>query len=125
MLTEKRLFASLGQKLRIMNQTRFSPPSSLCAGLALSLALVFVGTVPFGHALEIHHIFSEIDLDGHQHSDFDLCQWVKKHTSNTLVWDLPRGSHGSIGILFFFPENSLIYDSFSGFLSYSRGPPRG
>jgi hypothetical protein len=125
MLTEKCLFASLGSKLGIMNQPRFSPPSSLCAGLALSLALVFVGTVPFGHALEIHHIFSEIDHDGHQHSDFDLCQWVKKHTSNTLVWDLPRVSHGSIGILFFFPENPLIYASLSGFLSYSRGPPRG
>jgi hypothetical protein len=48
-----------------MNQTRFSSPSSLCAGLALSLALVFVAAIPFGHALEMHPIFSEIDHDGH------------------------------------------------------------
>jgi hypothetical protein len=64
MWTEKRPFASLAPKLSIMNQTRFSSPSSLCAGLALSLALVFVAAVPFGHALEMHPIFSEIDHDG-------------------------------------------------------------
>jgi len=93
--------------------------------ILLTFIVFFVGAIPFAHALEIHHLFAAIDDDGHQHSEFDLCQWVKKHTSNTLAWDLPRVSHGSIGLLFFFPENSFIIDSLLGFLSYSRGPPRG
>ena len=69
--------------------------------ILLTFIVFFVGSIPFAHALEIHHLFAEIDHDAHQHSEFDLCQWVKKHTSNTLVWDLPRVSHGSIGILSF------------------------
>ena len=109
----------------IMSRLKYSMPSSWFVGLTLSLAMLLVASVPFGHALEIHHIFSTIDHDGHEHSDFDLCQWVKKHTSNTLVWDLPRVSHGSIGLLFFFPGNFFIFDSLLGFLSYSRGPPLG
>lgn len=123
LLTEKRLFASLGPKLGIMNQPRFSSPSSLCACVALSLALVFVASVPFGHALEIHHIFSEIDHDGHQHSDFDLCQWVQQHTSNSLAWDAPRGTQRSWLFSLLFLVNDRLSFSFPSSLLHSRGPP--
>jgi hypothetical protein len=124
-LTKQAAFVKLREKENSMTPPTFYRIPFLKCSLLLTFVVFFVGSIPFAHALEIHHLFAEIDHDAHQHSEFDLCQWVKKHTSNTLVWDLPRVSHGSIGILFFFPENSLIYDSLSGFLSYSRGPPRG
>ncbi|MDX2347426.1 MAG: hypothetical protein QNK38_01090 [Nitrospirota bacterium] len=106
-----------------MNQPRFSSSSSLCAGLALSLVLVFVATVPFGHALEIHHIFSEIDHDGHQHSDFDLCQWVQQHTSNSLAWALPQVVQQSWLYTWLSHVHEQTSSSFPFSLLHSRGPP--
>ena len=106
-----------------MSQSRFSSPSSLCAGLALSLVLVFVASVPFGHALEIHHIFSEIDHDGHQHSDFDLCQWVQQHTGNSLAWDLPQLAYGSWLHSLLPLSRDQVYASFPSALIHSRGLP--
>ncbi len=73
-----------------MSRLKYSMPSSWFVGLTLSLAMLLVASVPFGHALEIHHIFSAIDHDGHQHSDSDLCQWVQQHTSTSLAWDHPH-----------------------------------
>lgn len=123
-LTENRLFANLGSKCRYsMNQPRFPSLSSFGAYVALFLALVIVASVPFGHALEIHHIFSEIDQDGHQHSDFDLCQWVQQHTSNSLVWDLPQLAQQSWLFSLLSLANDQIPLSSSSSLLHSRGPP--
>ena len=88
-----------------------------------SLVLFFIGAAPFAHALEIHHLFSEIDHDSHQHSEFDLCQWVKHHTGNSLAWDLPQVSHGSLGNTILFYEGQITYHFLSFLHSYSRGPP--
>jgi hypothetical protein len=60
--------------------------------ILLTLSVFFVGSIPVAHALEIHHLFAEIDHDTHQHSEFDLCQWVKHHTSNSLAWSAPHVS---------------------------------
>jgi hypothetical protein len=107
-----------------MTQSIFCRIPFLKFSMLLTFIVFFVGSIPFAHALEIHHLFAEIDHDTHQHSEFDLCQWVKKHTGNSLLWDPPRVSHGSIGIPFLFPESPFVYDSVSCLLSYSRGPPR-
>lgn len=118
-------FVKLREKENLMSPSTLCRTSVCKVTILLTFVVLFVGSIPFAHALEIHHLFAAIDDDAHQHSEFDLCQWVKKHTSNTLVWDLPRVSHGSIGLLFFFPGNFFIFDSLLGFLSYSRGPPLG
>lgn len=57
--------------------------------VAAILVLTLFTLLPFAGALEIHHIFAEVDHDAHEHSDFDLCQWVQKHTSGSLVIDPP------------------------------------
>jgi len=57
--------------------------------VALLAVFLLVGILPFSGALEVHHIFAAVDHDGHEHSDFDLCQWVQKHTSGSLVIDPP------------------------------------
>ncbi|MDH5427641.1 MAG: hypothetical protein OEZ05_00635 [Nitrospirota bacterium] len=106
-----------------MRRSNFPFPFSVITSLTIALALVLVASVPFSHALEIHHLFSSIDHDGHQHSDFDLCQWVQQHTSSSLAWALPQLAQrswmysllpvGKEELLFSLPSNLL----------HSRGPP--
>jgi hypothetical protein len=67
----------------------YSESTSVRTLVALLAAFLFVGILPFSGALEVHHIFAAVDHDGHEHSDFDLCQWVQKHTSSSLAIDPP------------------------------------
>ncbi len=106
-----------------MNRSKFPFTSSFLAGLAFPLVLVLVASVPFGHALEIHHIFSTIDHDGHEHSDFDLCQWVQQHTSHSLVWSLPPLAQRSMVYSLLSVGNEEIVFSLPSNLLHSRGPP--
>lgn len=55
-------------------------PRFLIALAALAAVLVMA---PFGVALSVHHQLAEADHDGHQHSDFDLCQWVQYHGTSS------------------------------------------
>ena len=48
---------------------------------------VLLFSVPFGLALEVHHLFSEVDHDGHEHDTYDLCTWVEHHSGGTYVQD--------------------------------------
>jgi hypothetical protein len=89
----------------------------------MTLGLVLLGLVPFVPALEIHHLFAEVDHDGHQHSDFDLCQWVQNHTANSLVWDTPRLSPWAVIADFLPLDREETYLSLTLPLSNSRGPP--
>lgn len=63
-------------------------PSNQTA-IAIVAGLIFLSLLPFAAALGIHHALAEVDHDGHQHSEFDLCQWVEKHSSGSLPLDVP------------------------------------
>ncbi|WP_447984292.1 hypothetical protein [Nitrospira sp. Nam74] len=54
-------------------------------GVALGVVLILLSLLPFVSALEIHHAFAAADSDGHQHSEFDLCQWVQHHTGTSVL----------------------------------------
>jgi len=123
LLTEMELFASLFSMIMSWTRHKTFRISPLGAGLALSLALVILAVVPFAHALEIHHIFSDIDDDGHQHSDFDLCKWVQQHTSNSLVWDVPQPAQQSCLHSRLSVASDQFFCCFSSHLLHSRGPP--
>ena len=90
---------------------------------ALFVALLFFSLLPFASALEVHHIFSEVDYDGHEHSDFDLCQWVQAHGSGSIDFD-----HVDIDITLqvdqerWFPLK-IVYSSVALTSQGSRGPP--
>jgi len=60
----------------------------------LAIGLVLLALAPFASALEIHHALAEADHDGHQHSDFDLCQWVQHHSAGSV--DLGASDLGSL-----------------------------
>jgi len=106
-----------------MIRSLLSPISRFSMGLALTLGLVLLSSVPFAHALEIHHLFADVDHDGHQHSEFDLCQWIQHHTGNSLVWDAPRVSHWSVVAGFLSPDREATYLSLTLPLGNPRGPP--
>lgn len=57
--------------------------------MALALVCLLLAMAPFATALDIHHIFAAADHDGHEHSDFDLCQWVQQHTGQSLPAVVP------------------------------------
>ena len=52
-------------------------------------SLVFICLLPFAGTLEIHHVFAEVDHDGHEHSDYDVCQWVQQHANGVFVLEKP------------------------------------
>ena len=67
----------------------FAASQILSCILIGTLSCGFLLHVALANALDIHHIFADVDHDGHEHSDFDLCQWVQQHTCGSLVIDPP------------------------------------
>ncbi|GKS58968.1 hypothetical protein YTPLAS18_24950 [Nitrospira sp.] len=53
--------------------------------LSTALVLLLLALAPFAVALEVHHVLAAADHDGHEHSDFDLCQWVQHHTGQSVL----------------------------------------
>ena len=104
-----------------MNQPTPLNPSGL-ATIGL-LVLILLGSSSLGFALEIHHVFAEVDHDGHQHSDDDLCQWVQSHAANSLVVDKPAWQRGGYLAAFLSIFISLQVSSPVSLQHDSRGPP--
>ncbi len=91
--------------------------------LASTVVLLFLSLLPFAGALEIHHIFAEVDSDGHEHSDFDLCQWVQAHGSGSTDFD-----HADIGVPILVGHErwittEIVFSSIALTSRESRGPP--
>ncbi len=57
--------------------------------LATFVGMVALCLLPFSGVLEIHHVFAEVDHDGHEHSEFDICQWVQQHANGLHVFQKP------------------------------------
>ena len=93
-------------------------------GLSLAVALVFLAMAPLAVALGVHHELAAADHDGHQHSDFDLCQWVQQHASSSfslqpVVVAKPRAHCRRATEL----SSHFIDDGPSVSLASPRGPP--
>jgi hypothetical protein len=58
--------------------------SFVTRGLSVGLILLLLALAPFAVAQDVHHELAAADMDGHEHSDTDLCQWVQHHTSGSL-----------------------------------------
>lgn len=63
--------------------------AALSAAFSAALVAVLLVLAPFAAALEIHHALAEADQDGHEHSDFDLCQWVQLHSASSIDLGAP------------------------------------
>ena len=94
-----------------------------CIAALGMLILILLTSSSFGYALEIHHVFAAVDHDGHQHSDFDLCQWVQSHAANSLVVDKPTWQRDGYLAAFLSFFVGLQVSSPVPLLHDSRGPP--
>ncbi len=88
------------------------------------LCVVLLGVAPLGHALAIHHVFSEIDHDGHKHSDSDLCQWVQQHTHAQLSISPGIVTNNGSLVLRSITEPKRIPENFIFRTCIPRAPPR-
>ncbi len=100
---------------------------SLRTQLAFSLLLLLGGvllfSVPFGLALEVHHVFSEVDHDGHEHAEHDLCTWVEHHAGGSYVQDCYRGCISTDLIDLLPPRYVQWVYSLNIRIDQSRAPP--
>ena len=89
----------------------------------LLLSGVFLFSIPFGLALEVHHVFSEIDHDGHEHAEHDLCTWVEHHSGGSYVQDFYR-ARLSADLKDYLPhfQDEWVYSQ-SIRIDQSRAPP--
>ncbi len=90
---------------------------------AIVIGLTVFCLLPFSGALEIHHIFAEVDHDGHEHSDFDLCQWVQQHSSSLFVFEKPLSEVLPLEIARGKVVHKLVFVSFLGLSVQSPRPP--
>ena len=106
-----------------MQRITLQPLNRKCIAALGMLVLILLVSSSFGYALEIHHVFAAVDHDGHQHSDFDLCQWVQSHAANSLVVDKPTWQRDGYLAAFLFIVVDSRVSSPVPLLHDSRGPP--
>ncbi len=91
--------------------------------VAVLVTCILLVLAPFAGALAIHHELAAVDHDGHQHSEFDLCQWVQHNTSGSVLLDLPAVESFLIPGLHQFPEPAALLPVRLVRLAQPRAPP--
>jgi hypothetical protein len=92
--------------------------------VALGLILLLLAIAPFAVAQDVHHELAAADHDGHEHSDTDLCQWVKHHTAGSLDVGGPLLVAQELVDLLELPTDSVLLSFELSTLGPSRAPPR-
>lgn len=91
--------------------------------VAIGLILLLLAIAPFAVAQDVHHELAVADHDGHEHSDTDLCQWVKHHTAGFLDVGVPYFTAQELAALLEFPADSVLLPFELSTLGPSRAPP--
>ncbi len=92
--------------------------------VALGLVLLLLAIAPFAVAQDVHHELAAADHDGHEHSDTDLCQWVKHHTAGFLDIGAPLFTAQELVELLELPADSVLLSFELSTPGPSRAPPR-
>jgi hypothetical protein len=92
--------------------------------VAIGLVLLLLAIAPFAVAQDVHHELAAADHDGHEHSDTDLCQWVKHHTAGSLDVGAPVLTAQKLVDLLELPVDSILLSSELSTPGPSRAPPR-
>jgi hypothetical protein len=93
------------------------------SAVALGLVLLLLAIAPFAVAQDVHHELAAADHDGHEHSDTDLCQWVKHHTAGFLDIGTPLFTVQELVELLEFPADSVLLSFELSTPGPSRAPP--
>jgi hypothetical protein len=99
-------------------------PFFLQGTVAISLIVFLLAIAPFAVALDVHHELAAADHDGHEHSDTDLCQWVKHHTAGFLDVGAPLFTAQELVDLLEVPADSVLLSFELSTPGPSRAPPR-
>lgn len=91
---------------------------------AMVLVILLLGIAPFSVAQDVHHELAAADHDGHEHSDTDLCQWVKHHTAGFLDVGAPLFTAQALVDLLELPADSVLLSFELSTPGPSRAPPR-
>jgi hypothetical protein len=92
--------------------------------VAVGLVLLLLAIAPFAAAQDVHHELAAADHDGHEHSDTDLCQWVKHHTAGFLDIGAPLFTAQELVDLLELPADSVLLSIELSTPGPSRAPPR-
>ena len=98
-------------------------PGLLQGAVAIGLALLLLAIAPFAVAQDVHHELAAADHDGHEHSDTDLCQWVKHHTAGFLDIGAPLFTAQKLVDLLALPADSVLLSFELSTPGPSRAPP--
>ncbi|MCS6897120.1 MAG: hypothetical protein NZM29_04030 [Nitrospira sp.] len=99
-------------------------PPIVRVALSAGLVVLLLALAPFAVAQDVHHALAAADIDGHEHSAHDICQWVDDHVAGSVDLDLPRLTPGDLvrqGVSA--SENALLSATLS-LAGPSRAPPR-
>ena len=99
-------------------------PFLLRGTVAIGLVLLLLAFAPFAVAQDVHHELAAVDHDGHEHSDTDLCQWVKHHTAGSLDVGAPLFTAQELVNLLELPADSVLLSFKLSTPGPSRAPPR-
>jgi hypothetical protein len=99
-------------------------PCVLRGTVATGLVLLLLAIAPFAVAQDVHHELAAADHDGHEHSDTDLCQWVKHHTAGSLDVGAPLFTAQELVELLELPADSVLLSFELSTPGPSRAPPR-
>src|SRR5882672_325850 len=104
------LIQSINRAISFMNSTIASRRvlRLLQCSVAAGLILLLLAIAPFAVAQDVHHELAAADTDGHEHSDTDLCQWVKHHTAGSLVNGAPLLTAQKLVDLLELPVDSVL-----------------
>ena len=91
--------------------------------VAIGLVLLLLAIAPFAVAQDVHHELAAADHDGHEHSDTDLCQWVKHHTAGSLDVGAPLFTAQKLVELLELPADSVLLPLELSTPGPSRAPP--
>ena len=91
--------------------------------VAIGLVLLLLAIAPFAVAQDVHHELAAADHDGHEHSDTDLCQWVKHHTAGSFDVEAPLFTAQKLVDLLELPADSVLLSFELATLGPSRAPP--
>jgi hypothetical protein len=98
-------------------------PCFLQSAVAIGLVLLLLTIAPFAVAQDVHHELAAADHDGHEHSDTDLCQWVKHHTAGSLDVGAPFLIAQKFVDLLELPADSVLLSFELSTPGPSRAPP--
>jgi len=98
-------------------------PGLFRGAVAIGLVALLLAIAPFAVAQDVHHELAAADHDGHEHSDTDLCQWVKHHTAGFLDIGAPLFTAQELVDLLELPADSVLLSSELSTPGPSRAPP--